>query len=107
MSWGCGRRHLTGVPQGVVALEAAEVLARGPSGMAIAWVSRDAQPLAALQPLALVLDPHASPGLPPAHPGWRGLAAAGGGAASGPRMPERSIVHLTRHQADYACKSRM
>jgi hypothetical protein len=77
------------MPQAVVALEAAAVLARGPSGKAIAWVSRDPRPLAALWPLALVLDPHASPGLPPAHPGWHGLAAAGGGAASGPRTPAR------------------
>jgi len=96
------------MPQAVVALEAAAVLARGPSGKAIAWVSRDPRPLAALWPLALVLDPHASPGLPPAHPGWHGLAAAGGGgAASDPRTPARSSVHLTRHQADYPCKSRM
>ncbi len=55
MSWGYGRRLLVsdwsepwawqrpGVPQSVVALEESEVLARGPSGKAIAWVSRDAQ----------------------------------------------------------------
>jgi hypothetical protein len=33
----------TGVPQGVVALEAAEVLEWGPIGKAIAWAGRDAQ----------------------------------------------------------------
>jgi hypothetical protein len=48
------QRNRAGVPQAVVALEAAEVLARGPSGKAIAWVSRDPQPLAALWPLALL-----------------------------------------------------
>jgi hypothetical protein len=36
-------RNRMGVPQGVVALEAAEVLAWGPIGKAIAWAGRDAQ----------------------------------------------------------------
>jgi hypothetical protein len=49
-------RNRTGVPPRVVALEAAEVLARGPRGKAIAWDRRVAQPLEALRPLALVLD---------------------------------------------------